>query len=215
MHQQLEKRASAKSRSSRHGNSISRDRARSLEADTKDSTRNLDKGNENANQYDAENAMFHNQARLYKFTTYMGWLTLWTPFAILFSHFRPVTTITLFYCARCAENTLLLIISILWFFYSGQVEADGELFSTRSFAFSLVCILMVLVIYFWKIAPTMKKVEAMNLDIFGVIHAAKEDIDLFRRFLKRAAHKVHDKRGLFVCLIVYCLALFCLNIAKV
>ena len=160
------------------------------------STRSI---NHEANQDYFENetvnsAMLRVHSKLYKFTLFMGWFTLWTPICHFLSRYRPVNTITLFYLSRSALNILLLLFALAWYFFRVTTQF-GERFATRSFAFAFVCVILVLVLYFWQIAKAMKRIEAMNLDIFGVIHAAKEDIDLFRRFFKRAADKVHEQRG--------------------
>ena len=94
-------------------------------------------------------------------------------------------------------NIILLLLSIIYYaIVSTKNESEfGIFFATRSFYFSLSCVILVLILYFWKIERTTKRVEAMNLDIFGVINAAtNEDIDLFQRFLKRASHMVHEQR---------------------
>ena len=105
-----------------------------------------------------------------------GVFVLWTPFAHLFKDWDNVT---IFYTSRFTENLIFLAISYFL--------APPSVYVTYALIAAAVCNVYTVTMYFYRIRRFLNNMEIeLNLDIWGVLKHGATEIDMLRRYIKRA-----------------------------
>ena len=111
--------------------------------------------------------------------------------------------VTIFYASRFTENLITLAFSAVYLMTIDQTYVNSFVYG--SWFIGLFCNFWQLWAYAYKIRKYLQQLESgLNLDIWGVMKAGHEDLDMLQRYIRRAPQTILHRKSLFcvLCFVV-------------